>query len=196
MNDNKYVDAKTIAKMFQLTVRRIQQLTQDGVIDTVVVSGQRARKYDLVDTVQKYIKFLQDKAYGREEKEATGDLVEKKLKAEIKYKEAKAKRAEVENAEIQGGMHRAEDVMKVTSDLVMAIRAAILSLPGTLAVDCAGADTAQETAGIIKTACNNILNQLVDYDYDPEKYAALVKEREKWMNEENERGRDKEDEDS
>jgi phage terminase Nu1 subunit (DNA packaging protein) len=44
------VDAKVIATLFGLTVRRIQQLTQDGVLATEQVGKQR--RYDLLTTVR------------------------------------------------------------------------------------------------------------------------------------------------
>ena len=49
------VDATMVAKLFNLTVRRIQQLTQDGVLATELVD--KKRKYDLLLTVQRYIAY-------------------------------------------------------------------------------------------------------------------------------------------
>lgn len=40
-------ESKVIAQLFGVSVRRIQQLTQDGVLETVHISGQR-NKYDLI----------------------------------------------------------------------------------------------------------------------------------------------------
>nr|WP_325300197.1 hypothetical protein [uncultured Dysosmobacter sp.] len=87
-----------IAQLFGVSVRRIQQLTQDGVIQTTKVldeDGHTARRYDLVPTIQKYIKYLSEKAYGkqgRSDKEM--ELREQKMQAEISLKES------------QGELHR------------------------------------------------------------------------------------------
>ena len=51
----------TIAKLFNLTERRVQQLASDGVIP----KADRG-KYDLVACVRGYIGFLQDRAFGKE----------------------------------------------------------------------------------------------------------------------------------
>ena len=51
--------------MFGVTVRRIQQLTQDGVISSVQVKGERGRRYEKDETVKTYIKYLSDKANGK-----------------------------------------------------------------------------------------------------------------------------------
>ena len=51
------VETKQIALLFGLTVRRIQQLTQDGILQTEMVGRQR--KYDLLGSVRRYIEYLQ-----------------------------------------------------------------------------------------------------------------------------------------
>lgn len=75
-----------IADLFGVSVRRIQQLTQDGVIATTQTS--EGRRYELVPTIQKYIKYLSDKAYGKSRSETEAKLKEQKLKAEIALKES------------------------------------------------------------------------------------------------------------
>ena len=55
-----------IAQLFGVTVRRVQQLTQEGIISTtkILEDGKSVRRYDLVPTIQAYVKYLSDKAYG------------------------------------------------------------------------------------------------------------------------------------
>ena len=55
-----------IAKLFDVTPRRIQQLTKEGVI--VATKEGNAYKYDLLPTIQRYIKYLSDKANGRDKR--------------------------------------------------------------------------------------------------------------------------------
>jgi phage terminase Nu1 subunit (DNA packaging protein) len=88
---------EVIAKLFRVTVRRIQQLTQEGIISTteVVEGGHTVRRYDLVPTVQAYIKYLSDKAYGKEHRtDHEIELKEQKMQADIALKES------------QGELHR------------------------------------------------------------------------------------------
>ena len=47
---------EVIAQLFGLTVRRIQQLTQEGVLPTIETT--EGRRYDMVSTIQSYIKYL------------------------------------------------------------------------------------------------------------------------------------------
>ncbi len=70
-----------------VSTRRVEQLKTEGVI-----KGQgKPTKYDLLPTIQAYIRYLSDKANGREKKETTAELEEAKLRAEVDIKEAKAK---------------------------------------------------------------------------------------------------------
>ena len=81
-----FLRTEIIAQLFGVSVRRIQQLTQDGVISTteIIEDGRRQRRYDLVPTIQKYP--------GRTEKEL--ELREQKMQADIALRES------------QGELHR------------------------------------------------------------------------------------------
>ena len=94
-------ESKVIAQLFGVSVRRIQQLTQDGILETVHISGQR-NKYDLIPTIQAYIKYLSDKAYGREAKLSETELREKKLQAEIALKESQTELHQLRTAIANG----------------------------------------------------------------------------------------------
>ena len=86
-NDEKgYYRVEVIAQLFGVSVRRIQQLTQDGVINTV--QTKQGRRYELAPTIQKYIKYLSDKAYGKSQSETESKLKEQKLRAEVALKES------------------------------------------------------------------------------------------------------------
>ena len=61
-----YQRVDAIAKLFGITVRRIQQLTQEGILHTVETPN--GNRYDLITTVQEYIKYLSDKANGAGQK--------------------------------------------------------------------------------------------------------------------------------
>jgi phage terminase Nu1 subunit (DNA packaging protein) len=166
-----------IAKLFGVSVRRVQQLTQEGIISTIKVGN--ANRYDLLPTIQRYIKHLQEKAAGREPKKDDGSE-SRKLKAEADLKESKAGMAALELKELEGKMHRSEDVEAVMTDLVFAIRSMIMALPGRLAVDVIHAGTAAEASEIIKQECHGILSELANYRYDPEEYKRRVRDRQGW----------------
>lgn len=178
--ESELVDAKKLKALLGFeNVRRIQQLTQDGVIDTIEIdnNGRKVRRYDLWPTAKKYIAYLQDKAAGRDIKKAAASKNEEKLQAEIDYKRAKARIAELELDEIEGRMHRAEDVESMTTDLCLAIRSALLALPGRLATDLAEINDPSLIATRIKEEVVDILEELSNYRYDEKKYKERVQER-------------------
>ena len=87
------VRVENIAQLFGVSVRRVQQITQEGIIQTVL-DENGARRYDLIPTIQQYVKYLTDKAYGRDKSSKEEELKEQKLRAEIELKES------------QGELHR------------------------------------------------------------------------------------------
>ena len=178
--------SQVIAKIFGVSTRRVEQLKTEGII-----KGQgKPTKYDLLPTIQAYIRYLSDKANGREKKESDAQLETEKLTAEKRIKMAKAEMAELELKELKGTLHRASDVEAITTDHVMFVRSMLMALPGKLAVDVATISTAPEAAERIKQEVYAILQQLSDYRYDPEEYKKRVRERQGW----NERHGDEDDE--
>lgn len=167
-----------IAKLFGVTDRRVQQLAKDGVIPAASV---RPYKFDLLPTVQAYIRYLSDKANGKESKSAdTVQAEADKLRAEADLKQSKAKIAEMQLKELEGKMHRSEDVEDVMNDLVYTVRSMIMALPGRLAMDIVQTSNANEASALIRSECYKILNELAGYKYDPEVYQRRVRDREGW----------------
>lgn len=170
-----FVPTSFVAKFLNLSGERVRQISDQGLLEYKQV-GQ-GRRFDLIPTVNTYLEYL--KKQGRNSSNMTDEA--RKSKADADWKEAKAEIEQMKRDELKGSLHSSEDVEKITADMVMAIRAQILALPGMCAVDCAEATTPSEAAGIIKNAVNDILNGLTDYEYDPAKYKELVKEREDWI---------------
>ena len=109
-------NAAIIAKLFGVTDRRIQQLAKEGIIPA---AQKRPYMFDLLPTVQSYIRYLSDKANGREAKSADTAQVEmEKLRAEADMKRSKADMAAMQLKALEGKMHRSEDVEAMTNDLV------------------------------------------------------------------------------
>jgi phage terminase Nu1 subunit (DNA packaging protein) len=168
--------SQVIAKIFGVTTRRIEQLKSEGVI-----KGQgKPTKYDLLPTIQAYIKYLSDKAYGREQKQSISELEEEKLRSEVALKKSKAEAAKLELKELQGKMHKAEDVEAITTDHVLFVRSLLMAMPGKLAVDCAKCKTATEAAARVQQEVNYVLDNLAEYRYDPEEYKRRARERRGW----------------
>ena len=175
---NQIISGQDVAKLFGCSARYVRQLREDGIISGAGVDG----KYDLVETVQKYVAHLQDKAKAKTKKREKDnpELEKDKLAAEVRMKESKAEMAEQELKELKGELHRAEDVEAITTDHVLYFRSMLMALPGKLAVDLAGTHTAAEQAARVKQEINFVLENLADYKYDPDEYAKRVRERQGW----------------
>ena len=167
-----------IARLFGVTERRVQQLAKEGIIPA---AKSRPYMFDLLPTVQVYIKYLSDKANGKEQKSTDTKTAEAdKLRADADLKQFKAKMAELQYNELEGTMHRSEDVEAMTTDLVYTVRGLIMALPGRLAMDVHQAASAAEASELIRSECYKILNELAGYQYDPEAYQRRVRDREGW----------------
>ena len=167
---------QVISKIFGVSTRRVEQLKTEGII-----KGQgKPTKYDLLPTIQAYIKYLSDKANGREKKQADAQLETERLSADARIKKAKAEMAELELKELKGELHRASDVEAITADHVLFLRSMLVALPGKLAVDLAEISTAPEAAERVKQEVYGILGRLAEYKYDPDEYKSRVMERQGW----------------
>ena len=88
-----------IARLFGVTTRRVQQLVNEGIIPA---EQKKPLRFDLLKTVQAYIKYLSDKAYGKEQKSTdTVQAEADKLRAEADLKTHKAKIAEMQLNELE-----------------------------------------------------------------------------------------------
>lgn len=179
ITDETEVSATELAKVLGLSARRVQQMAQDGTTPTC-----RRGRYRLADSVQRYIRFLKSGSMDDEDR----DLEKARMIAETAIKESKATIVKLEAQELEGIMHRAEDVAAMTEDLVYTIRGSLNALPGRLAVDVAAVDTPAEASEVIRKEVNKIMRELSAYRYDPHKYEERVRERRDWSERSDEDG--------
>lgn len=121
-----------IGKLFGVTARRIQQLTQDGVISTtkIIEDGRTVRRYDLVPTIQNYIKHLSEKAYGRQgrtDKEI--ELREQKMEADIALKESQGELHRLKTEIAAGKYISVEEVKMDYSKFFVVFKKFAVSIP-------------------------------------------------------------------
>lgn len=158
-----------MAAVLGCSMRQLQRLAKAGTVPAV--SGP-PYMFDVAEAVQAYV------AHVRGGGELTEDKA-RKLKAEADYREAKAKKEQLELDELKLKLHRSDDVKTCFEAFAAECRAAFLSLPGRVAVDGAEAATAAEVAAVVKREVDDTLNTLSRWQYDKDDYRRLVKEREK-----------------
>lgn len=126
-----YVTKDTIARLFGVSARRIEQLVQDGVIDRVHMKG--GVRFETVPTTQKYIKYLSDKAYGRERSNKEAELKEQKLRAEVALKESQGELHRLRTEIAAGNYISVEEVKADYSRFFIVFKNFALSIPGKMA---------------------------------------------------------------
>lgn len=111
--------AKTIANLFNLTDRRIRQLAAEGVIPP-----PENGKYELIGSVQGYIRYLQERAFSK-------DLRDTDTHAQaVRVKKLTGDKLELELAALRNEVLDTQWVIALCSQLVVAARAKFLALPG------------------------------------------------------------------
>ena len=140
--EQKLVRVEMIAKTFGVTVRRVQQITQEGIIETVetIEDGRTVRRYDLFPTIQKYIAYLSDKAYGkahRTDKEI--ELKEQKMAAEIALKESQGDLHRLRTAIEAGDYISVEEVRLDYAKFFVVFKKFAMSLPARIGGMLSGA---------------------------------------------------------
>ena len=130
------VRVEIIAKLFGVTVRRVQQITQEGVIETVEAldeNGKKCRRYDLIPTTQKYITHLQDKIRSkgsRTDKEI--ELKEQKLEADIALRESQGELHRIKTAIASGDYISIEEVKLDYAKFFVVFKKFAMSLPARI----------------------------------------------------------------
>ena len=130
------VRVEIISKLFGVTVRRVQQLTQEGIIETVEAldeNGKKCRRYDLIPTTQKYISHLQDKIRSkgsRTDKEI--ELKEQKLEADIALRESQGELHRLKTAIAAGDYISVEEVRLDYAKFFVIFKKFAMSLPARI----------------------------------------------------------------
>lgn len=172
-NNNKgYYKVDVIAQLFGVSVRRVQQLTQENIINTVQTS--EGRRYELAPTIQKYIKYLSDKAYGKSKTEVEVQLKEQKLRAEIALKESQGELHKLRTDIAAGKYISIEEIKMDYSRFFVAFKKFALSIPNRLAGRLGGFVDPVEVRQIEQELQKEVTKQLNGFVI-----SAVVEEKEK-----------------
>ncbi|MCL2046117.1 MAG: hypothetical protein FWG88_07005 [Oscillospiraceae bacterium] len=174
------ITKKEIAEIFNVSQRTIERLVQENVLIPESATRGKPQKFEVHESVKRYTSYLHDKGAAGQKDAETQRMEKERLTADLRYKEGRATITELEAQELQGKMHRSEDVAAFTEDLVYTIRGMMLALPGRLAIDAAAMTDPAEVSAFIRGEVYAILEELSRFEYDPEKYAERVRERRNW----------------
>lgn len=157
-----YYRVEIIAQLFGVSVRRIQQLTQEGILPTAETT--EGRRYDLVPTIQSYVKYLSDKAYGKNRSEKEMELREQKMKAEVALKESQSELHRLKTDIAAGKYIAVEEVTLDYQRFFVTFKKFAMALPARLTdIISANIDPleARRTEKALQQEAQNLLNAFV-----------------------------------
>lgn len=167
-----YVKTADVCAILGKSNQWVGQLTSQGTLNKSKTA--HGALYNLSESLSAYIKSIEDKSSDNPEQK---EIELNKLKADVSLRTSKAIVAGLNAKELQGKMHRSEDVAAVTEDLVYTIRSALLALVGCLSTDLVGITDQAELSAKIQDEVYAVMETLSTYKYDSKKYEERVRQR-------------------
>ena len=118
----EWASTTAIARLIGRSTRRVQQLTQDGVLSTEVPPGGGARRYRTARTIQDYMAYQEQKAREDLSGSTLEELTIKKLQAEVELKESQGALHKLKTAIDEGKYLPAEQVSGDLSDFLRRLK--------------------------------------------------------------------------
>ena len=146
-----------IAKLLDLSERRVQQLSREGVIPKAT-RGQ----YDLVGSVRGYVRYLRDQAVAAQAG-APDYAVER-----ARLIRARADLSEMEAQEKRRSLIAADQIEAAWIAVLALLRTRLLALPDRLAPQAFDQSTVGDTRNLIRAAIREVLDDLAQPDIELE----------------------------
>lgn len=145
-----------IAKLLDLSERRVQQLSREGVIPKAT-RGQ----YDLIGSVRGYVRYLRYREVSAQAG-APDYAVER-----ARFIRARADLAEMEANQRRGSLIAADDAEAAWIAVLALLRTRLLSLPDRLAPLVHEQDNLAETRDLLRGTLRDVLEDLANSDVQP-----------------------------
>ena len=154
-------DGAAVARLLDLSERRVQQLSREGVIP----KAERGQ-YDLIGSVRGYVRYLRDQAL-KAQAGAPDYAAER-----ARFIRARADLAEMEAEEKRHSLIAAEQIEAAWIAVLALLRTRLLALPDRLAPQAFEQSTVGDTRNLIRAAIREVLDDLaqpdIDFETDPE----------------------------
>jgi phage terminase Nu1 subunit (DNA packaging protein) len=152
---------RVIARLLDLSERRVQQLSREGVIP----KAERGQ-YDLIGSVRGYVRYLRDQA--QKAQAGAPDYAAERAR----FIRARADLAEMEAQEKRRALIAADQIEAAWIAVLALLRTRMLALPDRLAPQAFDQPTVGDTRTLIRTAIREVLDDLaepdIDFETDPE----------------------------
>lgn len=160
-NDSPTVPVGTLAKLFNLTDIRVQQLAKMGV----VVKAARGT-YELWPSIKGYVKYLQDRSKGMNTGTGGGsdDDPDSYQKHRTRLYRARADKEEIQADIMRAKAHDGQIIEKVWADMIGNAKTRIMAIPTKAAGKVQSVLPLPQVEAILREPCNEALNELAAYD--------------------------------
>jgi len=165
MADRNTYPIAVIASVLDLSERHIRRLAEDGVIPKPMDKG----RWDLVKCVRGYVRFLRERAFGKET--AATDLHSERTR----LAKAQADRMEMEVGEMRGEYIQLEWVVECWQHFTANAKSKLLGVPSKTASRVLAAKDFGEAEQIIKIEITEALQELAN-DGLPDKFRKRVEQ--------------------
>ena len=156
MGKSKVYSSEIIAQALSLSTKRVKQLTDDGII-----THSTPGNYELYPTMKQYIAYLQ--ALTADDDKTSDYNVEK-----ARLTRAKREDAELALQQKRGELHRAADIEFVMTNMLVAFKAKLETLPHKVLPSIINLPPDREPGeyllGVLKAAIDEALGELAEYD--------------------------------
>lgn len=129
----EWASTTAIAQLLGYSVRRIQQLTQEGILETEIPPGGGARKYKTCETIQKYVAHIEQKAQETGENSRVAELTLKKLEAEVELKESQGQLHRLKTAIAEGKYIPADQATEELEEFMARFKRFAMNIPPRMA---------------------------------------------------------------
>lgn len=151
-----------IARLLDLSERRVQQLSREGVIP----KAERGQ-YDLIGSVRGYVRYLRDQA--TKAQAGAPDYAAERAR----FIRARADLAEMEAEEKRGALIAAEEIEAAWIAVLALLRTRLLALPDRLAPQVFEQSTVGDTRNLIRMTIREVLDDLAQPDVQLEASADI-----------------------
>lgn len=150
----KLYDVKTIARILDISERRVRQLKAENVIQEYKgLTGL----YELIPTVHNYINYL------RKRNPESADNIDYNTER-AKLIRAKRMGEEYDLRLKEGDLHTSEDIEKVLTGMLINFKSRLSAIPAKLAPVLAKKTDRAEINKLLKESVDEALNELSDFD--------------------------------
>lgn len=150
----KLYDTKAVARILDVSERRVRQLKAENVIQEYKAG---TGLYELVPTIHSYINFLRKK--NPESAENIDYNTER-----AKLVKAKRLNEEYDLRVKEGDLHTSADIESVMTDMLINFKSRLMAIPAKLSPVLAKKSDKAEISKILKEAVDEALNELSDFD--------------------------------